>query len=1053
MRLPIFAALRGMRKRMRLGVVGVTLAAIAPAVGIAQSSSGGGSIGIDKIEQILQGRFSSQGNGITGNQPEQNEIILQPSAPSAPLPTSRLEEIMSQRAGVKLRQFGYDQFGVGRAVAIPQTGAVQNDYILGPGDEIDVTLRGQNNAEYEATVDRNGQVVLPLLNPISAAGRTFGEFRQDLLNQVRRAYVSTQAFVAVSRLRQISVLVTGEVANPGAQILTGLSTAADAIVVSGGIKKTGSLRAVQVVRNGRVIHVDLYALISQRGIASNVHLTDGDRVIVPSLGRTVAATGWVRLPGIYELSPGTSAITVASLASLAGGFEVQGKYRLSVLRLDSDGSSHMVPVDRRDRIKDGEILYAQRAAEQVTNQGELAGGTALAGRFPITMETRLSDVIREPGAIGTSPDTTFGIISRRDQTSYIRSLIAFTPAAVLKGTEDLQLQTGDVVRVFSASEAQMLRHAMMQFHQFRTYVQEAQRDPQGLLPSPALNSDQVSADEDFLQQLGHVQEALNTNPPLNNPYGNAAQPQIPTPNNTFPLYTGASAMNGTAAIGPYPGAGGMYPNTQPNPYGPNAQQPYGYPGTTNPGNAMSQNPGTPNQGNPYQGNPYSNQTYPGTTPPNGANPQQTSPNRPNFYPNVAGISSLAQQAFPGSQFGQPLSQPPQQTNVPAGVLSGVPPANLQEQNLYGTQVPTNEEAVSFIQVAQQLSIEPLILANFLMDHVVILSGAVRGPGVYFGSPALTLDVLIAAAGGASNWADESGIDIVSTNVDRATGVAATHRQTVKMAFADTYRVKSRDQVRIHEVYANAGIGSVTLQGEFRYAGTYQITRGEHLSQLLSQAGGLTDFAYPYGTIYLRRSAASLEAQGYQRAADEIQSQLIGAMTRVTSSATNRLSPNDFTSLQTFVNQLRLQKPLGRISVVADPSLLATKPSLDPLLEPGDVIYMPQRPSTVTVLGQVSQPGSFPFQEHADAADYVEDAGGYAQYADSSTAFIVLPNGKAEKLNDSWFNLERRTIPPGSTIVVPRDLEPYDNRQLILDITQIMSQLAIAAASLAVLSNQ
>jgi protein involved in polysaccharide export with SLBB domain len=464
---------------------------------------------------------------------------------------------------------------------------------------------------------------------------------------------------------------------------------------------------------------------------------------------------------------------------------------------------------------------------------------------------------------------------------------------------------------------------------------------------------------------------------------------------------------------------------------------------------MVQNPSTPGQGNPYQGtNPYQNPPYQGAGSQNGPNPQQA---RPNSYPNVAGISSLAQQAFPGSQFGAPNQ--PQQPAVPSGVLSGIPPANLEEQNLYGTQVPTNEEAVSFIQVAQQLSIEPLILANFLMDHVVILSGAVRGPGVYFGSPALTLDVLIAAAGGASNWADESGIDVVSTRVDRSTGVAATQRETIKMALAATYTVRPRDQVRVHEVYANSGIGSVTLQGEFRFAGNYQITRGEHLSQLLAQAGGLTDFAYPYGTIFLRRSAANLEAQGYQRAADEIQSQLIGAMTRVTSSATNRLSPNDFTSLQTFVYQLRMQKPLGRISIVADPSLIAAKPSLDPLLEPGDVIYMPQRPSTVTVLGQVSQPGSFPFEENAGARDYIEDAGGFAQYADSSTTFIVLPNGKAEKLNDSWFNLERRTIPPGSTIVVPRDLEPYDNRQLILDITQIMSQLAISAASLAVLANQ
>ena len=76
-----------------------------------------------------------------------------------------------------------------------------------------------------------------------------------------------------------------------------------------------------------------------------------------------------------------------------------------------------------------------------------------------------------------------------------------------------------------------------------------------------------------------------------------------------------------------------------------------------------------------------------------------------------------------------------------------------------------------------------------------------------------------------------------------------------------------------------------------------------------------------------------------------------------------------------------------------------------------------------------------------------------QYADESMTFVVMPDGKAEKVEASWFNIGNRPIPPGSTIVVPRDLAPYDSRQLILDLAQIMSQLAVAAASLAVLSNQ
>ncbi len=97
---------------------------------------------------------------------------------------------MSGRAGAKLQQFGYDQLGSGAAVTVPQTGAVQDDYVPGSGDEIVVSLRGQENNEFRLTVDRNGQVVLPRLNPISASGRNFGSFRQDVEAAVRRAYVA-----------------------------------------------------------------------------------------------------------------------------------------------------------------------------------------------------------------------------------------------------------------------------------------------------------------------------------------------------------------------------------------------------------------------------------------------------------------------------------------------------------------------------------------------------------------------------------------------------------------------------------------------------------------------------------------------------------------------------------------------------------------------------------------------------------------------------------------------------------------------------------------------
>ena len=289
---------------------------------------------LDDLQKLRQSMQSSGANSSTADQNPSRDVILQPSDMRAQRPqTSRLERILSTKAGIKLEQFGYDQFGTGRPVTIPQAGAVQDNYVLGPGDEIVVLLRGQENSEYRATVDRNGQVSLPRINPVSPRADTW-RVSSDVQNAVARAYISTQAFVSVGRLRQIRVMVSGEVNNPGMRLVTGLSSPSDAILVSGGVKKTGSLRNLKLVHNGKTTTVDLYTLLTQNGNSQTPLLNDGDRIIVPPLGKTVAVAGWVRRPASTSFLRGAG---MSVRGPFAGRwFEVRGRYRLSVLRVARD---------------------------------------------------------------------------------------------------------------------------------------------------------------------------------------------------------------------------------------------------------------------------------------------------------------------------------------------------------------------------------------------------------------------------------------------------------------------------------------------------------------------------------------------------------------------------------------------------------------------------------------------------------------------------------------------------------------------------------------------
>jgi polysaccharide export outer membrane protein len=1001
--LQAFSVLIGIRAHIfRLsGFVAIPLFALLLNVGSLSASQGQ-----QLPSGILQELNRSQSSSSQATLPPQPQsVILQPAVPPQArgmLPQSRVEQILSQRAGAVLQQFGYDQLGRGGQVIVPETGAVQDDYILGPGDEVVVSLRGQENSEFRANVDRNGQVMLPRLAPIAATGRSFGSFREDVQAAVHRAYVATEASVAVARMRQISVVVSGEVNNPGPRLVTGLSSAVDALMLSGGIKKTGSLRAVRVVRGGRSYTLDLYSVLTGSGSGAAMRLADGDRILVPSLGKTVAVTGLVRHPGIFELAPGQSSMSVSKLLSLAGGQEVRGRYRLSVLQITPQGDSSMVALSgQAGQVRDSEILFVQLSADQTTSQATLSGGSGLAGTYPVVSGTRLSDVLQAPGALGASPYTPFGIIVRRDPATLMQSLVAFTPSAVLAGRENQSLLSSDIIRILSTNEIQLLNFVVQTYVEGLATQQTAIRNPLGQKDSASNSLANVVS-----SQTGQGQELDGIG---NVPASIQRQQVLRLLDRAAPGSLLAKKQDRDARIAANRAAAA-------------AQR------------QKSRQVGAQDRDNPSD----------------------------NFDPDAAVNDPSADQGGDPSSGQYTDSQMERDDGSSSRQYSSSgqfndrtqsnPAHNFNEQVVDNERFALNREVQTFGQLARQLGVDPLVLINFLAENRVKLDGAVRGPGYYFVGANTSLNELVQAAGGTVSWADESGVELISTAIDRQSGHSMTQRTSLplRQGMLASYIVRPGDQIRFNQAFTDIGAGSVTVQGQVRFAGTFPIIRGEHLSSLLTRAGGLTNVAYPYGTVFLRRSAAQIEREAYTRAANEVQNQLVVAMTRV---GNDKIEPATFASMQTFVTELRNQQALGRISITADPSVLASNPAQDPLLEPGDVVYIPQRPSTIAVMGQVLQPGSYPYKAGESLGDYVQRAGGYSSTADESQTLIVLPDGSARRVERSWLSFSENSLPPGSAIVVPRDVTPLDLRQTIIDVSQVLSQFAVSIASVAVLSKQ
>ncbi len=853
---------------------------------------------------------------------------------------SRLEILYSQRAGRPLVQFGYGFLGAPSDVTISPSGAIQDSYVLSQGDEVVVTLRGQENATYRQRIRRDGQLTLPKLNPILAGGRTLGAFRSDLEALVRQAYVSTNVFISLGEVHQVSVLVSGEVVTPGMRIVSALASPLDAILLSGGIGKTGSLRNIRITRNGATRTVDLYSVIAQGVSARLGMLQDGDRIYVPPLGATVAIAGYVRRPGIYELPGLSTRMAAVSLLGLAGGVEIAGAYTLTKSSLGRDGTVRLEPFSKSGVVDNGEILFVDPNQTSTADSVKLLGSVAIEGARALANARSVSQLIHGVAELEQDAYTPFAVIVRRNPVSNSTTLVPFSLTGVLAHRADIPLQGNDTVYVFNYSEAR----AMASF---------VTKDVNSATMSAANPANQGGS--------GDAGDAATANPAGagENPSGAAA--------------TGAPAMppDGNSARG----AAALSPSDLPS------------------------------------------------AAPNAPDARRDATSR-------SGTETVAAQ-------------------LAATSIARTEGYSVSNQGLY-IRPPNDFSTLN--EIAVVLGVTPRALARAANDNLIWVLDSVLVPGPYVVGPGTTLAEMIGAAGGPLRKADLSAIEVTSTNVDQLAGTSRTLRTSYTSNSLElaNVSVRSLDVIRLRPVFSDREEGTVTVAGQVRYPGVFDITRDEHLSSVLQRAGGITEVGYPYGAIFTRAQAALAEKEGNERTARQIEQQGLSV-------STSNLAGTDPTKAYDFLvamaRELRAAPALGRVMVTADPTVLATRPDLDLVLQSGDSLFIPKRPSSVSVSGEVLNPGSFQFQPELTLDSYIRLAGGSSQSADVGRAFVVLPDGSAMPRDTNWLSFGGGGgIPPGSVIVVPRDLRPFDWIQFFKDVTQIASQLAVSAASLSVLRN-
>ena len=317
-----------------------------------------------------------------------------------------------------LKPFGYDLFKDSASTFAPFTDVpVPSDYLIGPGDQLNVQLFGGQNRNLRLTVSRDGRISFPEIGPIAVGGRSFGSVTADIEQRVSRQMIGVRASVSMGDTRSMQVFVMGEAARPGSYTVSGLATITSALYASGGVKPIGSLREIQLKRQGAVVRkLDLYDLLLRGDTNDDAKLLPGDVIFIPPVAATVAVDGEVNRPAIYEIKGETS---VADIVQLAGGPTSEADTsRVALVRVDEHRARVVldVPLDgvagRGELVRRGDSLRVLRLRPTLDQGVTLEGHVFQPGPLAWHEGLRLTDVIGTVDALKANADLNYVLIRR-----------------------------------------------------------------------------------------------------------------------------------------------------------------------------------------------------------------------------------------------------------------------------------------------------------------------------------------------------------------------------------------------------------------------------------------------------------------------------------------------------------------------------------------------------------------------------------------------------------------------------------------------------------------
>ena len=909
------------------------------------------------------------------------------------------------REAPSLEIFGHSLFTAPPSTFAPITAVpVSNDYIVGPGDEIKILMWGRLDASYALEVDNEGVLLFPRVGPLTVAGLTFGELK-ELIRARAEAITGVNVNVSMGKLRSIQVFALGEVRSPGLYTVSSLATVTNALLASGGPTQLGSLRKVELKRQGRTVTtIDLYEFLLQGDTSADTRLMPGDAIFVPQCGPLVTISGNVKRPAIYEMRDDRM---LQNALVLAGGLKPQAyNQRIQIQRAYENRVQIVLDISydelHREKpipLQDGDFVRVFSIHPTPVNAVYLFGNVLRPGEYAYVPGLRILGIL--PDAQGLDLDTfyNYGLIKRYRIEDARSELIPFHPGKLLlegDKSQNLALRAKDEIYIFNKALFEDREYAVVEGEVRRPgrYPIDEMTVRDLILKAGDLTRDAylpkgqiIRFDQDRNRRTLYFEvAAAMANDPRHN-INIVHEDRIIVHSVWETRWREHVAIRGEV------------------------KNPAEYPLTE----------GMRLKDLFFKAGRFTRDAYMEIG---------------HLYRTDWRTKEMTILTF---NVERALEQDPEHDLLLE---------DLDQVVVHSTWEYVDRHTVSLIGRVNKPGDYPYAV-NMTVRDLIRVGGNVMESAYLERAELMRFHIV-----------EGKRVETLLIPIDIRRAMAGDPAHNLDL--------KPYDVVNVKEIPEWKEVRTAVIGGEVLFPGTYQLRKEERLSSLIERAGGFSEDAYLRGAFFSRESVRSVQRQRLGDMIRQMEMEVAdfaSGEAQATLSQEDVAAQTQFLAAQrNLIAKLKEVEPTGRVVISLLPTSVMRDASLDMVLENGDRLEVPKSPGTVNILGAVYNPSALIYEpSRADLGYYLQKTGGPTENAEKARMYVVRADGTViARAQTSWFgaawsederrwefsrNFERTILYPGDTVLVPQKVVRPSFMRDVKDITTILFQLAVTAGVL------